>query len=59
MDWQVFRFLVGDQDVIAAIDMAAKTTETEAAEVGRQLKMDRSRLRLLDAAIWTYAKWSG
>lgn len=57
VDWQVFRNLMEDQEVIAAIDEMAKATE--ATGVGRQLQLDHSRLRLLDAAIWTYAKSSG
>ena len=53
VDWQIFRSLIGDPDIIAAIDMMSKATVAAAA--GRQLQADRSRLRLLDAAIWTYA----
>jgi hypothetical protein len=52
MDWQVFRSLIGDPDIIAAIDLMSKATAEAAA--GR-LQVDQSRLRLLDAAIWTYA----
>jgi hypothetical protein len=53
-DWQVFRALIGDRDIIEAIDTAANATTMAAS--GRQLKMDDSRLRLLDAALWTYAQ---
>jgi len=53
VDWQVFRRLIGDPDVIAAIDVMSKATVAAAA--GRRLQPDQSRLRLLDAAIWTYA----
>jgi len=53
VDWQVFRSLTGDPDIIAAIDVMSKATAEAAA--GRRLQMDQSRLRLLDAAIWTYA----
>jgi len=53
MDWQVFRSLIGDPDIIAAIDVTSKATAEAAA--GRRLQVDQSRLRLLDAAIWTYA----
>jgi Family of unknown function (DUF6308) len=55
VDWQVFRGLIQDQEIIAAID--AMSASTQAAAAGRHLRMDQSRLRLLDAAIWTYAKW--
>jgi hypothetical protein len=54
VDWQVFRSLIADQDVIAAIDGISEATK--AAAVQRRLQLDHPRLRLLDAAIWTYAK---
>lgn len=53
VDWQVFRNLIGDPDIIAAIDVMGKAIAV--AGVGRRLQVDQSRLRLLDAAIWTYA----
>ncbi len=53
VDWQVFRSLIADPDIIAAIDVMSKRTAEAAA--GRRLQVDQSRLRLLDAAIWTYA----
>lgn len=53
VDWQIFRSLIGDPDVIAAIDVMSKATVAAAA--GRRLQADQSHLRLLDAAIWTYA----
>jgi len=53
VDWQVFRSLIGDPDIIAAIDVMSKATAAAAA--GRRLQADQSRLRLLDAALWTYA----
>lgn len=56
VEWQVFRNLMRDQDIIAAIDVMAKATEE--VVVGRRLQLDDSRLRLLDAAIWTRAKSS-
>ena len=52
VDWQVFRYLMGDRDIVAAIDMMGKAV-TAVAD-GRRLQADHSRLRLLDAAIWTY-----
>jgi hypothetical protein len=51
VDWQVFRTLIRDADVIAAIDTMKNATK---ATTGRRLQIDHSRLRLLDAAIWTY-----
>jgi len=53
VDWQVFRSLISDPDIIAAIDVMGKAVAATAA--GRRLQVDQSRLRLLDAAIWTYA----
>jgi len=53
VDWQVFRSLIGDPDIIATIDVMSKATAAAAA--GRRLQVDQSRLRLMDAAIWTYA----
>jgi hypothetical protein len=53
VDWQIFRSLIGDPDIITAIDVMSKATVAAAA--GRRLQADQSRLRLLDAAIWTYA----
>lgn len=53
VDWQIFRSLIGDSDIIAAIDLMSRATVAAAA--GRRLQADQSRLRLLDAAIWTYA----
>jgi hypothetical protein len=53
VDWQIFRSLIGDPDIFEAIDVMRKATVE--ASAGRRLQADRSRLRLLDAAIWTYA----
>lgn len=52
VDWQVFQRLISDPDVIAAVDTARKATEVAAAD--RRLQLDQARLRLLDAALWTY-----
>ena len=49
--WQVFRYLIGDRDVVTGID--ALSDATRAAANGTRLRLDDSRLRLLDAAIWT------
>lgn len=55
VDWQAFRFLIGDRDVIAAID--ALRDAVTAAAGPRRVRLDLARLRLLDAALWTYAVW--
>jgi len=52
VDWQVYRSLVRDPDINAAIDTMMMSVE--AAAGGRPLQVDHSHLRLLDAAIWTY-----
>ena len=57
VDWQIFRSLIGDPDIIAAIDVMARATAAAAA--GRRLQVEQSRLRLLDAALWTYAMSRG
>ena len=49
--WQVFRHLLGDRDVITAIDSLSDATLASAH--GTRIRLDDSRLRLLDAAIWT------
>jgi hypothetical protein len=54
VDWQVFRHLMRDQQIVAAID--AMLVAVEATHTDR-LVLDQPHLRLLDAAIWTYAKW--
>jgi hypothetical protein len=53
VDWQIFRSLVTDRDIVAAIDGLTEATLAGAAD--RHLRLDDSPLRLLDAAIWTYA----
>ena len=54
-DWQVFRHVIGNHDVVHAIDqmLAATLALTE----GTETRIDQSRLRLLDVALWTY-RWS-
>ena len=56
VDWQVFRALISDLDVAATIDSVGKALEVIPGEM--KLQVDHSRLRLLDAAIWTYTKSS-
>lgn len=53
VDWQVFRSLISDSDINAAIDVVGKATVAVANQ--RRLQADQSRLRLLDAAVWTFA----
>jgi hypothetical protein len=57
VDWLVFRALVTDPAVLAAVDRAVEATRAEAA--GRHLVFDTVPLRLLDAALWTYAVAEG
>jgi hypothetical protein len=52
VDWQIFRSFMGDGEILTAIDEMAEATDAAAA--GRKLRLDHSRLRLLDAAIWTF-----
>lgn len=54
-DWLVIRALVQDSEICDAVD--ALPEATRAAASGRLLAIDHSRLRLLDAAIWTYTVW--
>jgi hypothetical protein len=52
VDWQIFRELLRDDEILMTIDEMVEATYATA--VGRQLQLDHSRLRLLDAAIWTF-----
>jgi hypothetical protein len=54
-DWQVFRALIRDDDIVKAVD--ALPALVREAGAGRLLAIDSSRLRLLDAAMWTYTTW--
>jgi len=47
--------LVQDPEVGAAIDLLPERTREVGA--GRLLALDTSRLRLMDAALWTYTVW--
>lgn len=53
IDWQVFRFLVGDRQVVEAIDARVDTARATSSD--RDVEIDRERLRILDAALWTWA----
>jgi len=55
-DWLVFRALVCDTEIVEAL--VALPAHVWEARAGRQLGViDSSRLRLLDAAVWTYTTW--
>lgn len=55
VDWQVFRSLVNDAQVIEAVDAGARRALEHASAEGRTIRLDVGRLRLLDAALWTWA----
>lgn len=55
IDFQVYRALIGDTEVIKAVDRAA--TEARASAPSRDLVITEPRLRVLDAALWTHAKY--
>ncbi|TQM54597.1 hypothetical protein FBY41_4635 [Humibacillus xanthopallidus] len=50
VDWQVFRHLMRDQEVLDAIEAAAETAMQDAD--GTLVVIDREPLRILDAALW-------
>jgi len=54
VDWQVFRAMLGDTTIVRACDTAVAAAYEEAGD--RRLAVDRDRLRVLDAALWTYAR---
>lgn len=54
-DWQVFRALIQDDDIRRAIESLPSAGQAAAGD--RQLELDDSCLRLLDAALWTYSVW--
>lgn len=56
-DWLVFRALMQDLEVRNALDLLPGLVQTAASD--RNVVLDNSPLRLLDAALWTYAKASG
>lgn len=51
VDWQVFRHLMRDSDVLDAIAFAGDAA-TQAAD-GVELTLDQEPLRILDAALWS------
>lgn len=52
VDYQVFRDLIADPDVVRACDAAVEAAHDVAGD--RRLAFDAERLRVLDAALWTY-----
>lgn len=54
LDWQAFRHLVRDPGVVAGLQDAAAAALAVAGT--RTLRLDVQLLRLLDAALWTYAR---
>lgn len=55
-DWQVYRALMRDEAVSRAITDAAQAADDDgAAGDGRRVVLEREPLRLLDAALWTFA----
>jgi hypothetical protein len=57
VDWQVFRALINDRRVVDAIGALGPLVETAARD--RQVQTDTGPLRLLDAALWTWASGKG
>jgi hypothetical protein len=54
VDWQVFRAMLGDATIVHACDAAIAAACKVAGN--RRLAVDRDRLRVLDVALWTYAR---
>ncbi|WP_407343340.1 DUF6308 family protein [Pengzhenrongella phosphoraccumulans] len=52
IDYQVFRSLIGDAEVVHACDAAVSAAHDAASD--RRLVLDTEMLRVLDAALWTY-----
>jgi len=55
IEYQVYRGLIGDTDIITALDRA--TSQARIVEQGRDLVITEPSLRVLDAALWTHAKY--
>lgn len=54
-DWLVYRHLLGCKEVIDALDAAAAATRERGSD--SELRVEKSTLCLLDAALWTYTDW--
>ena len=50
IDWQVFRYLIGESEIIRAIGELLDAVRYR----NKRVWTDSSRLRILDVAIWTY-----
>lgn len=50
VDWQLFRHVIADHTVTQAVDSAR-----QAVVEGSRTRIDTSRLRLLDVALWTWS----
>lgn len=55
IEYQVYRALIGDTEVVKAVDRAV--TEAHAVDLSQDLVITEARLRVLDAALWTHAKY--
>lgn len=55
LDWQVFRGLLQDEEINERLQ--ALPDEIHDRAEGRELRLDTSPLRLLDAALWTFTVW--
>ncbi|EWT07992.1 hypothetical protein N864_11670 [Intrasporangium chromatireducens Q5-1] len=56
LDWQVFRSLLQEEEINERLETLPG--EIHGRAQGRELRLDTSPLRLLDAALWTYTVWS-
>ncbi|MCL3863013.1 DUF6308 family protein [Actinotalea sp. K2] len=54
IDYQVYRALIGDRQIIEAIDALREQLRAE-----HDVRADSGRLRVLDAALWTWAAGKG
>lgn len=54
VNWLVYRALMDDDDVSEALDRAVAGSRDLAQQGTRDLRMDNIRLKVLDAALWTY-----
>ena len=54
VDWQLFRALLADSTIVRACDAAVAAAYQAAGD--RRLAVDRDRLRVLDAALWSSAR---
>lgn len=55
VNWLVYRALINDDDIAEALDCAFDGTRGIDDQDTRELRMDSIRLKVLDAALWTFA----